>query len=234
MKRIVAMFLLSIAQSVSAQSDSIETVDENELETQHWSVRRGTDVMFSDVTLNAPFPVEVDVNIEVEVEKNFKDKLRDSGLNHDEINEEWSSIEWMKGVNWTLSPMFQIFCRDTIGFPITRIVFVVSPMLEEGGIIQFEEGSIIHRIGMNVAEENRWLFSVSEGNYGYLTYFQSHEEANGNIDRIADSSAFVDTLVRDNSRFVFRGTVEDYGVVTFIWNVEGLAEVIDECLAVFD
>ena len=86
---------------------------------------------------------------------------------------------------------------------------------------------------MNTAEEGRWV-STHEEDYSYLTYTALPEDVNFNLDRVLDSSAFVDALLQTNSRFVFRGTVEDYGPVTLTWNIEGLAEVIGECMAVFD
>ena len=82
MKNIALLFLLLIGQVVSAQSDSIDTIALDENEFEHWSARRGTDVMFDEVALKikmtaeVDFDIEVEVEVEVEVEEDVRDKLR--------------------------------------------------------------------------------------------------------------------------------------------------------------
>ena len=79
--------------------------------------------MFDEVALQIQMTAEVDFDIEVEFEKDIRDKLRgrqrDLGLN----GEHEIDIEWHEEARWITSNL-QIWCRDVIGFPIARILFL--------------------------------------------------------------------------------------------------------------
>lgn len=100
---------------------------------------------------------------------------------------------------------------------------------------------LVYRIGNGENINTAWLVHP-EGMLFYTNalddYFENSVFDDDNYANTVNASVFVAALVQDNSELVlyfddhmFRGELID---VTASWNIEGLAEVIGECMAVFD
>lgn len=94
-----------------------------------------------------------------------------------------------------------------------------------------EEGiEVTYRIGTDEAVTHRWIAVAN-----MLLYTTLYIDDDSDYLGTADGSVLVAALVQNNSRFIVRVSHELHGeIVTAIWNIEGLADVIDECMAVFD
>lgn len=146
-------------------------------------------------------------------------------------------------------------CDPNIGYPVSAILFhrlsEVFNNLEGFGFRDREEVELTYRIGINEAVTSNWPYLFSRGLTGSLrprspnswhTFVYNPNFMDDGIfaedDFSLNSSIFLEALVKDNTRFIIRMyRPERFGgfrEITATWNIEGIAEVIHECLAVFD
>lgn len=106
-----------------------------------------------------------------------------------------------------------ISCDESFGYPVLSVSFFDNgqPVRIFDGFPKEMGAEVTHRIGTDDSVTQAWTVSPNTVFY------------NG------DASVLVAEMVQDNSRFVIR-----VGRVTAIWDIEGLADVIDECTAIFD
>lgn len=131
--------------------------------------------------------------------------------------------------------MLSIHCKDWLEYPEVRVVWPRSADTHNFVRFTLENREVIFRIGTNEAVTQLWeIFEYSE-DYNILQYRMPYDSSHtlATYDP-ADASALVAALLQDDSRFVVRAGYGLYETVTAIWSIEGLAEVIDECMAVFD
>lgn len=132
------------------------------------------------------------------------------------------------------SSLLALSCQEQIGFPTVSVI-----MFEGGDSIIFPTRlvEVTYRIGTDEAVTDEWIDASSLG-LGLMYSISDGPGYSSGIDATAlasdmDATALVASMVQDNSRFVVRARVGGYEY-TRIWNIEGLADVIDECMAVFD
>lgn len=106
-----------------------------------------------------------------------------------------------------------ISCDEGFEYPVLSVSFFDNgqPVRIFDGFAEGMGAEVTHRIGTHDSVTQVWTVSPNAVFYD------------------GDASVLVAAMVQDNSRFVIRA-----GRVTAIWNIEGLADVIDECMAVFD
>lgn len=123
-----------------------------------------------------------------------------------------------------------IFCEENRGHPTVSLMLV-----SEGELIEYTTGGlglheVTYRIGTDEAVTHEWAEVLP----GMLSYRTPYIDDGSGFSGTDDATALVAALVQDNSRFIVRAFSPDYGNVTAIWDTEGLAEVIGECMAAFD
>lgn len=182
MKNIAVLFLLLVAQAVSAQLESVGG---------DWFIERDVD--------------ELD---DSEIVRLILETSDVQGFSSD--------VE---------SARLQIDCYEFSGYAYVLVDF---PQHEPRAKLD-EPIEVIYKIGTDEAVTSEWFLSF----FGYWYYVPLQIDLVSGYWDITkfDASMLVEALVQDNSRFIVRA---DYGRVTATWNIEGLAEVIDECVAVFD
>lgn len=116
-----------------------------------------------------------------------------------------------------------IFCDETVGFPTVDVA-----MFAADDFIRFPTGlvEVVYRIGTDEAVTHEWEGTVRGSSLRYLTPYIDDGSGYAGTD---NATALLAAMVQNNSRFIVRA-----GSNTRIWNIEGLADVIDECMAVFD
>ena len=171
-----------------------------------WQIETNVDVMDDSVT--------------VELSKNL-DKMEGNGIA--ELTVEFGNN---REVSITQLSTLTIICNESIGFPMVDVTLV-----EKSGLMEFPRGlhEVTYRIGTDEPISHKWL-SIDTA----LTYQALYISDGSNSIGANDATALVATMVQDNSRFIVRTSLLDKRRVTAIWNIEGLAEVIDQCMAVFD
>lgn len=121
------------------------------------------------------------------------------------------------------SSLLFIFCDERAGFPMVYVT-----MFAAGDLIKFPTGlvEVVYRIGTDEAVTHEWEGVVGGTSLRYLIPYIDDGSAYAGTD---NATALLAAMVQNNSRFIVRAESN-----TRIWNIEGLADVIDECMAVFD
>lgn len=138
-------------------------------------------------------------------------------------------VDRMEGIteSWaTDRSSLTISCAENRGYPIFFVI-----MLANADFIRFPEGlhEATYRVGTDEPVTHEWQSSNLS-----LEYRTPYIDDGSGFAGTDDATALVAALVQDNSRFILRTSPLIYPLVTAIWNMEGLAEVIDQCMAVFD
>ena len=95
-----------------------------------------------------------------------------------------------------------------------------------------ERFQVTYRVGTDEAVTHKWIVSLG---LGILFYTTSYIDDGSGYSGTSDAGVLVAALVQDNSRFIVRVSHDLHQeIVTAIWNMEGLSEVIDQCMAVLD
>ena len=125
--------------------------------------------------------------------------------------------------------ILEISCMETLGSPRVMVSFMDEslepPNVFEGTIVNEIPVEVTYRVGTNEAATHEW----SPMAINVAVYRTPYVDDDSGFIGTEDASLLVEMLVQDNSRFIVRA-----GSFTAIWNIEGLAEVIGECMTTFD
>lgn len=123
-----------------------------------------------------------------------------------------------------------IDCDEPNGYPTLRVIFTDGT--SNASFFEGFETEVIYRIGTDDPVTQKWAVPASFAVSYRTSYIDDGSDFSAYLGN-PDASVLVAAMVEDNSRFIVRAS-GTFGTVTAIWNIEGLAEVIDECMAVFD
>ena len=234
MRNITAILLLLVGQAVSAQSGDRLL---NEVRETINSFERVMAISFWDVKTDVD---AIDDSVHVVLSK-FTDRVESTTGN-------------LEGLAF-----IAIDCQQKVGYPSFSVVLPESGSryldLED-----WENVEVTYRIGTDDAVTNQWLWDgvafqyqpmfiddgivngISDANVFVAALVQNNSYVDvtdrGITDILGDEYVTVeegdDVVIYERPRFVFRARYQQYGTVTAIWYMEGLAKAVDECMAVFD
>ena len=156
-----------------------------------------------------------------------------------------------------------INCQQKVGYPSFSVVLPESgPRFLD--LEDWENVEVTYRIGTDDAVTNQWLWDgvafhyqpmfiddgvvngISDASVFVAALVQNNSYVDvtdrGIIDIDVDDSGddFVvvgegdEVVIYERPRFVFRARYQQYGTVTAIWYMDGLAKAADECMAALD